>query len=165
MGYRSFMNRFSMTRFGRRIAIVVAARVDPLLYRISGGRITSVGPQIIPQLVLTTTGRKSGKTRRVQLGYATDGDDYVLVASNFGQEHHPGWSYNLLADPSAEVQVGGDAIPVTASQASESEKAELWPKLEGRVPQLEKYVTLTDRDIKVFRLTPLAGAGAGDGAS
>ena len=153
MGYRDFMNRFSTTKVGRRTAIVVASRLDPILYRISGGRLTSVGPQVIPQLVLTTTGRKSGKTRRVQLGYTADGDDYILVASNFGQEHHPGWAYNLLADSKAEVQLGGDTIQVTATQVSDSEKAELWPRLEGNIPQLEKYVGLTDRDIKVFRLT------------
>ena len=153
MGYRNFMNRLSTTRFGRRTAIVVLSRLDPILYRMSGGRLTSVGPQVIPQLVLTTTGRKSGKTRRVSLGYTADDDDYILVASNFGQEHHPGWAHNLLADPEAEVQLGGDTIPVTATQVSDSDKAELWPRLEGNIPQLETYVGLTDRDIKVFRLT------------
>ncbi|MGB5809267.1 MAG: hypothetical protein WBG86_01980, partial [Polyangiales bacterium] len=64
--YRRFINWFSTTPVGRFIAIGLAARLDPILYKLTGGKLTTVGPQVIPQLVLTTTGRKSGQKRTVQ---------------------------------------------------------------------------------------------------
>ena len=67
--YARFVNWFSTTRVGTIVASTLAARLDPIVYRLSGGRFTSTGPLTIPQLVLTTTGRKSGQRRAVSLGY------------------------------------------------------------------------------------------------
>lgn len=154
MGYRELVNKFSTTAVGRFIGKTLAARIDPALYKLSGGRVTSVGPQVIPQLVLTTTGRKSGKERSVQLGYTADGKDYIVVASNWGGEKHPAWSYNLDADPTAKVQLGKDIKRVMARRLSSDEKKAIWPKLVANVPQYATYVLRTDRDIKVYRLSP-----------
>ena len=151
--YKDFMNWFSTTPVGKWVAIQFAARLDPVLYKLSGGRLTSIGPQVIPQLVLTTTGRKSGQKRAVQLAFTEDGNDYLIVASNFGREKHPGWSYNLDADPSAEVQVGKETHHVVASRLPEDEKAALWPRIEANVPQMKVYPGQTDRNIKVYRLS------------
>lgn len=150
--YKRFMNWFSTTPVGKQIAIVVAARLDPVLYKLTGGRLTSIGPQVIPQLVLTTTGRKSGQKRTVQLAFTEDGDDFLIVASNFGREKHPGWSYNLDANAEAEVQVGSAVHRVVASRLLEEEKASLWPRIEANVPQMKVYPGQTDRNIKVYRL-------------
>jgi len=68
--------------------------------------VISAGPPIAPVLMLTTTGRRSGAPRTTPLLYAQDGEDLVIVGSNWGQQHHPAWSANLLAHPEAEVQVG-----------------------------------------------------------
>ena len=65
MGYKDFINNFSVTPFGRWVAKTFAAKVDPFLYKVSGGKFTSTGPLTIPQLTLTTVGRKSGKERTV----------------------------------------------------------------------------------------------------
>lgn len=153
MSYRDFINWFSVTPVGRSIARTVSSRVDPMLYKVSGGRFTSVGPQVIPQLVLTTLGRKSGKERTVQLGYTEDGDDVLVVASNFGGTNHPAWSYNLDANPEAEIQVGPETTQVVASRLTDSEKAILWPKIADTIPQMKSYVKRTGRNIKVYRLT------------
>jgi deazaflavin-dependent oxidoreductase (nitroreductase family) len=150
--YGDFVNRFSTTRVGSWIARRLAARVDPHLYRWSKGRFTSTGPPTIPQLILTTVGRKTGRPRSVQLGYLADGGDHVVVASNFGQGHHPAWSHNLLADPRATVEVDGRTETVVAERLSAAEKAALWPRLVAVVPQFDVYVTRTDRSINVFRL-------------
>lgn len=150
--YKQWMNAFSTTRVGKWIAIRLSARLDPLLYKISGGRLTSVGPQIIPQLVLTTTGRKSGQKRTVQLGFTAHGADYLVVASNFGRAKHPGWSYNLDADPNAQVQIGSATMEVVASRLPDEEKAALWPRIEATIPQMKVYPGQTDRNIKVYRL-------------
>lgn len=152
MAYRDFINWFSVTPVGRWIAKTLSSRLDPILYKLSGGKITSVGPQVIPQLVLTTTGRKSGKQRSVQLGYTEDGDDVLVVASNFGGTNHPAWSYNLDADPNAKIQLGADTKDVVALRLTDSEKAILWPKIADTIPQMKSYVQRTSRNIKVYRL-------------
>jgi deazaflavin-dependent oxidoreductase (nitroreductase family) len=121
----------------------------------SGGRLTSVGPQVIPQLVLTTTGRKSGKERTVQLGYTKDGDDLLVVASNLGGTNHPAWSHNLDANPRAKIQLASEKTEVVAARLTDSEKAILWPKIVGTIPQMKSYVKRTERNIKVYRLALL----------
>jgi deazaflavin-dependent oxidoreductase (nitroreductase family) len=113
------------------------------------------GKPTIPQVILTTTGRKSGRQREVQLAALEDGDDFVVVASNFGQEHHPGWMYNLEAEPKAWVRSGGDDIEVNAQALSSLEKEQIWPRLHQIVPQFRTYLDRTDRDIRIFRLTPI----------
>jgi len=153
MSYRDFINWFSVTPVGRWIASRFSARLDPILYKLTAGRITSVGPQVIPQLVLTTTGRKSGKERTVQLGYTEDGNDVLVVASNFGGENHPAWSFNLDANPRAKIQIGRETKEVVAKRLTDSEKAMLWPKIADTIPQMKSYVQRTDRNIKVYRLT------------
>ena len=153
--YARFVNWFSTTRVGTWIASRLAARLDPVVYRLSRGRFTSTGPLTIPQLVLTTIGRKSGQPRSVSLGYLADGDDFVVVASNFGKAHHPAWSHNLDASPAASVNVNGRDVAVRAERMGGVEKALVWPRLVGIIPQFDVYVTRTDRNIKVYRLRPV----------
>ncbi|MBT8450375.1 MAG: nitroreductase family deazaflavin-dependent oxidoreductase [Deltaproteobacteria bacterium] len=153
MSYRDFINNLSVTPFGVWLVKTFSARVDPLIYRLTGGRYTSSGPLTIPQLTLTTIGRKSGKERTVQLGYTPNGDDVLVVASNFGGTNHPAWSYNLDANPSAKIRLGAEDRNVIATRLTDSEKAILWPKIALTIPQMKTYVTKTDRNIKVYRLS------------
>ena len=153
MSYRDFINNLSVTPFGVWLVKTFAARTDPWIYKITGGRYTSSGPLTIPQLTLSTIGRKSGKERTVQLGYTADGDDVLIVASNFGGENHPAWSHNLDANPSAKIRLGAEDKNVTATRLTDSEKAILWPKIAETIPQMKTYVTKTDRNIKVYRLS------------
>ena len=154
MSYRDFINNFSVTPFGRWIAQTFAARVDPAIYKLTGGRYTSTGPLTIPQLTMTSLGRKSGKERTVQLGYTEDGDDVLIVASNFGGTNHPAWSYNLDASPAAKIRLGTETREVVATRLTDSEKAILWPKIDQTIPQMKSYVKRTERNIKVYRLSP-----------
>ncbi|GAB3211846.1 nitroreductase family deazaflavin-dependent oxidoreductase [Marinactinospora thermotolerans] len=103
-------------------------------------------------LILTTTGRKSGKPRSTPLIYRTDGDDYVVVASNGGATEHPLWYRNLLADPEVTVQVKGDRFRARARTASEEEKTRLWPRMAATWPAYDEYQTKTDRSIPVVIL-------------
>jgi deazaflavin-dependent oxidoreductase (nitroreductase family) len=153
MSYRDFINNLSVTPFGVWLIKTFAARVDPLIYKLTGGRYTSSGPLTIPQLTLTTVGRKSGKERTVQLGYTADGDDVLIVASNFGGENHPAWSLNLDANPSAKIRLGPEDKNVVATRLTDSEKAILWPRIADTIPQMKTYVTKTERNIKVYRLS------------
>lgn len=151
--YDDVINRFSTTRVGRFMGANVAARLDPVIFRLSGGRFTSSGKPTLPMLSLTTTGRRSGQKRTVQLAYVVDGDDWLVVASNFGQQHHPAWRHNLDADPDASILVDdGREVAVRATVLSDAEKARHWDRIVGVVPQMAVYPTLTDRNIRVFRL-------------
>jgi len=154
MSYRDFINNFSVTPLGRWMAKTIASRVDPTIYKLTGGRFTMTGPPTIPMLSLSTTGRKSGKERTVQLGYTKDGDDVLIVASNFGGTSHPAWSLNLDAKPQAKIQLGAETKTVVAKRLTDSEKAILWPKIADTIPQMKSYVKMTDRNIKVYRLSP-----------
>ena len=152
------MKRFelwlSMTAVGGWITKVISAQIDPFLFRLSGGRFTSIGPVVIPQLLLTTTGRKSGRPRNAQLVY-TDVDGIAhIVASNFGGEHHPAWSYNLDANPSASMQLRGEKQEVTAEQLSEKQKNAIWDRLVDNIPNYAVYKERTGRNIKAYRLLP-----------
>ena len=77
--------------------------VDRLVGRLTRGRLVALG--MVPSLLLTTTGRRTGLRRTVPLIYARDGDAYVVTGSNYGQAHAPAWALNLLADPAAVVTV------------------------------------------------------------
>jgi deazaflavin-dependent oxidoreductase (nitroreductase family) len=119
----------------------------------TNGRFTPVGDRVLPTLLITTTGRKSGQPRSQPLAYALDGEDFVVIASNWGQRHHPAWSGNLLANPSATVAVRGGLVTVRAELTSGAERARLWAKLEEFWPAFRTYEQrAAGRDIRVFRL-------------
>jgi len=130
----------------------VASRLDPILFRATGGRLTSFGPPAMPMLTLTMTGRRSGKRRSVHLACVPDDGGYLVVASAMGQQKHPAWRYNLEADPAVEVQIRGDRFAGRADVLSEAEKRAVWPSLRRAIPQLAVYEKRTDRDIRVFRI-------------
>jgi deazaflavin-dependent oxidoreductase (nitroreductase family) len=127
--------------------------VDRWLLRRSNGRFTIFGPIAAPLLLLTTTGRKSGQRHQTPLAYMREGDRLLLVASNFGQAHHPAWSLNLLADPHAWVTMGGTEIPVVATQVTGAEHDHIFRKFADYVSNYEAYRARTDRELRVFALT------------
>jgi deazaflavin-dependent oxidoreductase (nitroreductase family) len=103
-------------------------------------------------LILHTSGRKSGQTRKNPLIYGRSGDDYLIVASKGGAPDHPGWYKNLLARPEATIQVWGELIPVIARTASADEKRRLWPIMTAEWPDYDSYQQKTTRDIPLVIL-------------
>lgn len=128
-----------------------AAHVEA--YRESGGEVGYFWNGV-PTLLLTVTGRKSGRDLTSALIFARDGDDYVVVASKGGAPAHPMWYVNLQADPRAEIQVKDRRIPVTARTATSGEKARLWQVVTEAWPNYDVYQSRTDREIPVVVLTP-----------
>jgi deazaflavin-dependent oxidoreductase (nitroreductase family) len=104
-------------------------------------------------LLLTTRGRRSGRTRRTPLIYGQDGENYLVVASKGGADRHPEWYLNLAADPRVRVQVGAEVFDAVARVATRTEKERLWPEMTGRWPAYDDYQARTDRDIPVVILT------------
>lgn len=124
-------------------------------YRLSGGLIGGrIGKVRI--LLLTTTGRKSGRRRTTPLQYLEDGENLVVIASNGGNRQHPAWWLNLKADPEAEVQIKGEKKRVTAEAASGEERERLWRAAVDYYPGYASYQRSTDREIPVVVLRPEA---------
>ena len=135
------------------VALKVAPFLDKAISKVSGGRFTLTS-LIVPTVVLTTTGAKSGQPRTTPLACMPDGDGvFYVVGSNFGTEKHPAWTGNLIATPKATVVYGGQTVPVEARLLSDEEKAQVWPRLTKVWPTYDHYVTKTDRNLRVFRLT------------
>ena len=146
---------------------VAAVRISPLLrmawrlhrwlYRLSGGRIgTRVGPW--SALLLMTRGRKSGERRTVGLNYLTDDGRLVVVGSYAGEDRHPAWWLNLLADPRAEVQIGATRYPVTARELAGADRDRMWARVVETDPSYATYQDRTTRRIPVVVLERVAEA-------
>jgi deazaflavin-dependent oxidoreductase (nitroreductase family) len=137
-----------------RIGPKVVPPLDRALHRVSGGRLLL--PQLVlPSMVLTTTGSRTGLPRRTPLVCMPEDDgSFVVVGSNFGRDHHPAWTGNLLHRPEAEVSYRGRSIPVTAELVEGAERAEMWPRLVRVWSVFDTYVARADRKLRVFRLTP-----------
>jgi deazaflavin-dependent oxidoreductase (nitroreductase family) len=108
---------------------------------------------VMPTLVLTTTGRRSGEPREQPLLYLPEDDRFVVVGSNFGQRHHPAWTHNLLASPEASVRIGGTTSQVRAELVTGEERERLYRRFEELSPNYPLYRRWCgDREIRVFLL-------------
>lgn len=103
-------------------------------------------------LILTTTGRKSGEQQSTPLIYGRRGDDYLIVASLGGADHHPAWYLNLEATPEVQVQVKGERFAARARTATPEEKPELWRIMLAQWPDYDRYQKRTSRTIPVVVL-------------
>ncbi len=128
-------------------------KVDPWLFRKTRGQAgAGLG---FPMLLLTTTGAKSGLPRVSPLIYMRDGDDFVVLGTNFGQQHHPGWTANLMAHPDAAIEVGPERLAVTAELADPAAWERLWPRFVAIHPGYENYLgRCAPRRPRMFRLRP-----------
>jgi deazaflavin-dependent oxidoreductase (nitroreductase family) len=153
--YSDTIKRLGHRRWFAAFGSRVAPRVDRVLYRLTAGRITATGRPVIPTLLLTTTGRRSGLDRTVPLLYVRDGPNFVVAGSNWGRPEDPGWARNLLADPTARVQVGREVVRVSARPADGPERERLWRVLDAEWPAYDTYRRRSGREIRVFVLEPV----------
>ncbi len=123
------------------------------MYRLSGGKLggTTRGFKV---LLLTTTGRKSGKAYTTPLGLFDHECGYVIVASNAGQPAHPAWYYNLKSNPQVTVQVLDQVIPATAEVLSGEARAQAWRQVIATAPPYADYEKRTTREIPLILLRP-----------
>jgi deazaflavin-dependent oxidoreductase (nitroreductase family) len=120
-------------------------------FRANGGRVG--GPfEGAPLLLLTSIGAKSGAARTTPLMYLPDGERIVIFASKAGAPTNPAWYHNLLANPSATVEVGGDIFDVDVSVATGEERDRLFNQQSELMPQFADYAQKTTREIPVVVL-------------
>lgn len=124
------------------------------LYESSGG-LKGTTLRDLPVVVLTTRGAKSGKIRKIPLMRVEHEGRYAVVASQGGAPVHPNWYYNLLADPSVELQDGPIRRDMVARELSGDEKKEWWRRAVAAFPPYREYQFKTRRQIPVFVLEPV----------
>jgi F420H(2)-dependent quinone reductase len=141
-----------------KVMLKAMVSVGVFLYRLTGGGIGG-RVQSLPVLLLTTTGRKSGKKRTVPLGFLRDGSAYVIIASYGGLPRNPAWFLNLESEPSATIQVKRQHIRVKAETANPEKRHELWARLMEVAPGYGRYQKRTTREIPLVILYSLDGSG------
>jgi deazaflavin-dependent oxidoreductase (nitroreductase family) len=125
-----------------------AAVIDE--FRSSGGKVAAFGKQ--PLLLLTHRGAKSATLRTNPLAYFRDGDRYVIVASKGGAPSNPDWYHNLVAHPSATVEVGTERFEVVAREVDGAERDRLWALITQSNRSFAGYEERTSRTIPVIVL-------------
>jgi deazaflavin-dependent oxidoreductase (nitroreductase family) len=138
----------------RRLQTLVT-RTHARILRMAGGRIRRsrllAGGQ--PVLVLTTTGRRSGKRRSTPVAYLRDGETIAITAANAGLDRPPAWWLNLQAHPEAEIELDGERMRVRARRAEPgAEEARLRRGFLQQLPAAELTWAMTDREIPVIVL-------------
>lgn len=133
----------------------VGPRIDPFLSRLGGGEWMKE-VYGLPGMVLHSTGAKTGQPRSNPLLYVRDGDDFVVVGTNFGQPKHPAWTANLRAHPQqAAVEVGGITVPVHSTSIEGPQWDALFAELVAVYPGYALYMQRRgDLPPRMFRLTP-----------
>jgi len=104
-------------------------------------------------LILTTTGRRTGRQHSAPLIFRQHGEDYLVVASKGGSDEPPAWYLNLQADPTVQVQIKGARFTAIARTATAQEKPELWRLMAEVWPAYNEYQDKTDREIPVVVLS------------
>jgi len=106
-----------------------------------------------PLLLLTTTGRKTGRTHTTPVMYLADGNGYCVFASKGGAPEHPAWYLNLVANPRVIVEVGTERFEARATVIGPDERDALYRKQASLYSQFAEYERKTTRTIPVVRLT------------
>jgi deazaflavin-dependent oxidoreductase (nitroreductase family) len=152
------IRRTGGTRLMAKVYGVIQDPLDRLVYRLTGGATTASsflgGVEIT---MLTTTGAKTGRTSTLPVLCLPDGDDSILIASNYGRPHNPAWYHNLRANPRATIAVGGTSREVVAQELSGPDRERSYQRGEEIYPGFTHYPRWTKgRQIPVFRLKPVS---------
>lgn len=155
--YRKVLIGFAQSRVGQFLTTKVVWRIDRFLYRRSGGRFLSTGQPVFPTMLVTMTGRKSGKARTLPLIYHRDGDKLIAFSGDARAQGGSQWPRNLLANPDISVQIGGETAPYRARQATDEEFTRYWPAVRANYPPYASYVRRSGESM-MFVLEPARGA-------
>jgi deazaflavin-dependent oxidoreductase (nitroreductase family) len=120
--YERGLETFARTPAGNWYVRAIAPKLDPVLLRLTGGRVSSVYPA--PAMLLTTAGAKTGLPRTHPLLYVVDGRGLLLIASNYGNPGNPAWYRNLTANPEVDVLAGEHTGRYTATEITDPEARE-----------------------------------------
>lgn len=153
--FQRVLRRFAASGPGSWLFARVLHHIDRPVHRLTRGRYTFASlVSGIPVVMLTTTGARTGRPRTVPVLGIPYGADLAIIASNFGQEHQPGWYHNLRAHPEAEITVEGIRRRVRALPAEGERRAAIWQEGLRVYPGFAQYERrASHRNITVFVLT------------
>ncbi|MUL81941.1 MULTISPECIES: nitroreductase/quinone reductase family protein [unclassified Mycolicibacterium] len=115
--------------------------------------VKSHGLEKITVALVTTVGAKTGAERISPLTYTTEGDDVIVVASDYGSSSHPGWYYNIMANPKVRVEIGAQPYEANATILTDGpERQRLWDDRVRQFPNFKEFQDKTDRLIRVVVL-------------
>lgn len=149
------IQRLAATRPGSAFHRMIAAPLDAPIMKATRGRV-SLAVGVLPVVVLTSTGARSGQRRETALSYFTDSDDVILMASNYGNPRHPAWYHNLLAHPECELHIGQRGGSFVARETEGAERDRLYSFAVDLYRGYARYAQQTEgiRIIGVMRLMP-----------
>ncbi|MFI2434356.1 nitroreductase family deazaflavin-dependent oxidoreductase [Streptomyces sp. NPDC018693] len=150
------VQKVSSTRAFAKAGPHLIPLLDRAVHRLTRGKVL-LSAQMLPGVVLTSTGARSGLPRRTPLACMPEEDGWILIGSNFGRPGHPAWTANLLAHPDAEISWKGTDIPVTARLLTGEERAATWQAVLAFWPPYATYQARIDREIRLFSLTSRTG--------
>lgn len=123
--------------------------------RTNGGVVTTGPLAGRPLLIMTSTGAKTGASRRALLNFTRDGGDYVVAGSKNGEPSDPSWLHNLRAVPEVAVEADGRPFRARASVAVGADRDRLWDQHVAALPNFADYPESSGRIIPMVRLTPV----------
>lgn len=147
------IQKVSSTRTFAKIAPHFIPAMDRTVHRLTRGKVL-LSAKMLPGVILTVRGAKSGLPRRTPLACMPEKDTggWVLIGSNFGRPGHPAWTANLLANPDADVSWQGEDIPVRARLLKGEERDAAWEAVLAFWPPYATYQSRVEREIRLFRL-------------
>ncbi|MGR0221700.1 nitroreductase family deazaflavin-dependent oxidoreductase [Agromyces sp. ZXT2-6] len=153
---RSVVAPLTRTRPFRALAPRVLPSIEAAIGAVTGGRV-QLASLLVPSLVLHSVGARTGERRSTPLMYTPDGHGRAIVAgTSFARARHPSWTYNLLADPRAEITVRGRTMPVLAALVPEEERDIAWARIEAQWPGYRAYERESGRVVRLFLLQPVS---------
>lgn len=152
-GVRIVVSAITRTGVWRWAAPRVMPPIERMLADVTGGRV-QFSSLFVRSLILTTRGAKTGQPRDSVLMYTPDGHGRAIIAgTNWSAPQHPAWTYNLLADPEAEISVRGRRFVVRASVIEGDARDRVWHHLESQWPEYRAYERDSGRTARLFLLT------------
>jgi deazaflavin-dependent oxidoreductase (nitroreductase family) len=150
------VTRLALTKPGTWLFSEIAARIDPWLMRRSAGRMNLVAG-LLPVVLLSVRGARSGLERTVPLVYFTDGGDVILIASSFGRPRYPSWYHNITANAEVTLEAKGASARFRAREAEGEDRARLYELAKQLYTGYGNYEQRTAglRHVPVLRLTQL----------
>jgi deazaflavin-dependent oxidoreductase (nitroreductase family) len=154
LGHR-LVTRIASTALGIMVIRKVGPRIDPILIRLTGGRLSSVAP--FPALLLSYTGAKTGVTRTTPVVYFTDAGRVIVIASNFGAPNNPAWYHNIKANPEVTLLGRGFKGSFLAEEVVGAERDRLFHLAAGASSPYRHYQqSAAARPIAVIAFRPIA---------
>jgi deazaflavin-dependent oxidoreductase (nitroreductase family) len=157
----TLLRRLGGTRLGVWIIKHIVSPLDRWVYRRTNGQRVLLGRPLAPMLLLTTTGRRSGKARTTPVFYLRDGPLLVICNVNPGFERPNPWTLNLRATPTATVEVGSQTWRCAAREATAAEIERYWPQLVALWPAYQTHYDRSGQRV-LFVLSPLPDASPPD---